>query len=723
MAGEARSSTRLKPFAGLNAQQRAAAEHFSGPLLLIAGAGTGKTKTLAARVAALIERGADPGRILLLTFTRRAAAEMLRRAGQIVGETNAAGVWGGTFHGVANRLLRIHARQLGLNERFVVLDQGDAQDLLHLIRTDLDLHRSHTRFPQKGTLLAIYSACVNTGAPLERMLPERFPWCVECQSDIQRVFKEYSERKAQRNLLDYDDLLLYWQESLGVPGARESIADRFQHVLVDEYQDTNPVQATILERMWSLMIRTVSHSPSPVVVDDRVGDQGAHTSPLTPTLSKEGRGGHRLSCSIMVVGDDAQSIYSFRGATVENILRFGEQFPGATTITLEQNYRSMMPILEASNAVMRPATRRYTKNLWSERGGVEKPSLCTCADEIAQSNLIADRILENREEGIPLMRQAVLFRASHNSDALEVELGRRNIPFVKWGGLKFLEAAHVKDLLAFLRILENPDDDLSWMRVLHLLEGIGPARARQAIEHMGQDQDRFRALLAWPAPPVAREPIDQLARMLLELTLSSDEPPLAAQIERVRRYYAPILEDRYDNPEVRLRDLDQLELLSQQAAGRAEFLADLVLDPPRSTSDLAGPPHLDEEYIVLSTIHSAKGCEWDVVYVIHAADGIIPSDMARDEAEVDEERRLLYVAMTRARNRLVVAFPLRYYHRKHAFGDSHSYAQLSRFLPPTVFPHFDRSSHAPDPLATPSATSSPTDLADGVRARLRQLWE
>jgi DNA helicase-2/ATP-dependent DNA helicase PcrA len=710
MASEAPSSTRKKTFAGLNAQQRAAAEHFSGPLLVIAGAGTGKTKTLAARVAALIERGADPGRILLLTFTRRAAAEMLRRAGQIVGETTAAGVWGGTFHGVANRLLRVHARQLGLNERFVVLDQGDAQDLLHLIRTDLDLHRSRTRFPQKGTLLAIYSACVNTGAPLERTLAERFPWCAESQSDIQQVFKEYSERKVQRNLLDYDDLLLYWQESLGIPGARESIANRFEHVLVDEYQDTNPVQATILERMWALMTH---HSPFPLVGEGRGGGS-------TIDDGKNSTAAHR---SIMVVGDDAQSIYSFRGATVENILRFAEQFSGATTITLEQNYRSTMPILEASNAVMRPATRRYTKNLWSERGGAEKPSLVTCADEIAQSNLISDRILEHREEGIPLMRQAVLFRASHNSDALEVELGRRNIPFVKWGGLKFLEAAHVKDLLAFLRILENPDDDLSWMRVLHLLEGIGPARARQAIEHMGQDQDRFRKLLAWPAPAVAREPIDGLARMLLELSSSSDEPPLSAQIERVRRFYAPILEDRYDNPEVRLRDLDQLELLSQQTAGRAEFLADLVLDPPRSTSDLAGPPHLDEEYIVLSTIHSAKGCEWDVVYVIHAADGIIPSDMARDEAEVDEERRLLYVAMTRARNRLVVAFPLRYYHRKHAFGDAHSYAQLSRFLPPDVFPLFERSSHAPDAPDDASDSSSPTGVAEGVRGRLRRLWE
>ena len=579
----------------------------------------------------------------------------------------------------------------------MVLDQGDAQDLLHLIRTDLDLHRSETRFPQKGTLLAIYSACVNTGDALEKVLAERFPWCQECQSDIQRVFKKYSERKAQRNLLDYDDLLLYWQEALGVPGAREAIADRFQHVLVDEYQDTNPVQATILERMWALMTRPAGR-------------------PAQQTSAATGR-------SIMVVGDDAQSIYSFRGATVENILRFPEQFPGTTTITLEQNYRSMMPILEASNAVMRPARRRYTKNLWSERGGDQKPSLITCADEITQSNLIADRILEHREEGVPLMRQAVLFRASHNSDALEVELGRRNIPFVKWGGLKFLEAAHVKDLLAFLRILENPHDDLSWMRVLHLLEGIGPARARHAVEHMNQEQDRLEAFRTWPAPPASRPQTDNLARLLLDLSNPATDPPLAAQIEQIRHFYAPILEERYDNPEVRLRDLDQLELLSQQARGRAEFLADLVLDPPMSTSDFAGPPHLDEEYIVLSTIHSAKGCEWDVVYVIHAADGIIPSDMARDEAEVEEERRLLYVAMTRARNRLVVAFPLRYYHRRHALGDAHSFAQLSRFVPPEIFPLFDRSGHAPEAIEDASALPTTAGVAHGVRARLRRLWE
>jgi DNA helicase-2/ATP-dependent DNA helicase PcrA len=747
MTTEAPSIKRGQLLDGLNPQQRAAAEHCSGPLLVIAGAGTGKTKTLAARVAALIQKGTDPARILLLTFTRRAAAEMLRRAGQVVGETVAVGVWGGTFHGVANRLLRVHGRQLGLSDRFVVIDQGDAQDLLHLIRTELELHRSHTRFPQKGTLLAIYSSCVNTGVPLEKALAERFPWCQDRHADIRRVFQEYTERKLQRNLVDYDDLLLYWQEALSVPGAGDAIADRFQHVLVDEYQDTNPLQSAILEKTWTLMTRPNPLTPIPSPPERRRGDDkqsplpapargeakvsGAHrSSPLPALAGREDRvrgtqpnvAPADINRSIMVVGDDAQSIYSFRGGTIENILRFPDQFAGTVTVTLEQNYRSVMPILEASNAVMRPAAQRFTKNLWSERAVGQKPLLITCTDEIAQSTLIADRILEFREEGTALMRQAVLFRAGHNSDALEVELGRRNIPFVKWGGLKFLEAAHVKDLLAFLRVLENPHDDLSWMRVLQMFDGIGPGRARQAIEHLNQSEDRLLALRTWPAPAAAREHVEQFARLLAELGNSARELPLPAQIYRVRRFYGPLLEDRYDNPEVRLRDLDQLELLAQRAGSRAQFLADLVLDPPTSTSDLAGPPHLDEEYVVLSTIHSAKGCEWDVVYVIHAADGIIPSDMSRTEAELEEERRLLYVAMTRARNRLVVTYPLRYYHRKHPFGDTHSYAQLSRFLPPEIFPLFERSGHNISAVDDLPALAS-KEVTDGVRSRVRRLWE
>ncbi len=673
----------------LNPQQRAAAEHREGPLLVIAGAGTGKTKTLASRVANLIRCGADPSSVLLLTFTRRAAAEMLRRAGSVVGEAAARAVWGGTFHAVANRLLRTYHRPLGLAANFVVLDQGDAEDLLQLVRTDLGFHKSATRFPQKCTLLAIYSRCVNTATPLEEVLAAAFPWCLDHREAIGKAFREYGERKAARHLLDYDDLLLYWQQALADPAAGGAIAGRFRHVLVDEYQDTNPAQAAILRLLWAGM-----------------------------TAGPEKAAGR----SLMVVGDDAQAIYAFRGATVENILQFPEQFPGATAVTLEQNYRSVIPILEASNAVMSYARRRYTKNLWSDRPSGQKPFQVTCADEMAQAQFVAEQLLARREEGVPLTKQAVLFRAGHNSDALEVELARRNVPFVKWGGLKFLEAAHVKDLLAFLRIAENPRDDLSWMRVLQLLEGVGPGKARQAVRHLHEREEGVRGLLTWKPPAVAREAVEKLARVLLEL---AGEPSLsvASQIERVRKFYGPLLDLHYEQPEVRRRDLDQLELLAGRAADRASFLADLTLDPPASTGDLAGPPLLDEEYVVLSTIHSAKGCEWNVVTVIHAADGVIPSDMAQGEAELEEERRLLYVAMTRAKDRLYVVFPLRYHHRKHALGDGHSYAQLTRFIPPELFPLFERSGYgfAEEVTATAAATAAP--VQSEVQARLRRLWE
>jgi DNA helicase-2/ATP-dependent DNA helicase PcrA len=614
---------------------------------------------------------------------------MLRRAGQVVGEAAARSVWGGTFHAVAHRLLRTYHRPLGLAANFVVLDQGDAEDLLQLVRTDLGFHQSASRFPLKGTLLAVYSRCVNTATPLAEVLDTAFPWCADHRAAIGKVFTEYGERKAARQLLDYDDLLLSWQQALASPGPGGAIAGRFRHVLVDEYQDTNPAQAAILRLLWAGMT---------------AGPDGA-----------KGR-------SLIVVGDDAQSIYAFRGATVENFLQFPEQFLGTTAVTLEQNYRSVTPILDASNAVMACARRRFTKNLWSERPSGQKPVQVTCTDEVAQAQFVAERLLTHREEGVPLTRQAVLFRAGHNSDALEVELARRNIPFVKWGGLKFLETAHVKDLLAFLRLAENPRDELSWMRVLQLLEGVGPGRARQALRHLHEQGEGVRGLLTWRAPAIARDAVARLAQMLLDLTGNAGLS-VATQVERVRRFYGPVLDQHYEQPEVRRRDLDQLELLAGRAPDRASFLADLTLDPPVSTGDLAGPPHLDEEYVVLSTVHSAKGCEWGVVYVIHAADGVIPSDMAQGDAELEEERRLLYVAMTRARDRLYVVFPLRYHHRKHAQGDAHSFAQLTRFIPPELFPLFERTGYGfAEEVAGPAAVAA-IPVRSEIQARLRRLWE
>lgn len=676
----------------LNPAQRTAAAHLAGPLIVVAGAGTGKTKTIAARVANLIEEGADPARILLLTFTRRAAEEMLRRAGSVVGESVARQVQGGTFHAMAHKLLRIYSEALGLGKNFVVMDPGDVQDLLDLIRTDLGLHKSEYRFPKKATLLSIYTRCVNASEPLNQVLAERFPSCLPHATDIKRIFQAFADRKADRDLLDFDDLLLYWSQALDLPEVGKAIATRFQHILVDEYQDTNPSQAAILQKLWQLMTQ---------------GQQGDADSVAR-------------SCSVMVVGDDAQSIYSFRGATIQNILDFPDQFAGTTVVTLEQNYRSTMPILRAANAVMHFARKQYPKNLRSDRQGECKPLLVTCSNEIAQSTFIADRILENREEGIPLTKQAVLFRANHNSDALEVELRRRNIPFVKWGGLKFLEAAHIKDLLAFLRVLENPQDELSWMRILQMFDGIGPGRAREAVLHLEDCWGGFQSLEAWNAPASARAQLRQLIDLLEGLADSGLS--VSVEIERIRQFCTPIFEERYESSEMRLRDLDQMELLSQQARSRTSFLADLTLDPPNSTGDLAGPPLLDEEYVILSTIHSAKGCEWDAVYVMHAADGVIPSDMAQGEDDLEEERRLLYVALTRARNRLYVTYPWRYFHRKHSMGDDYSTAQLSRFLPPEVHFLFDRSSFdSKGSDEMPMATSLP--ISASVRARVRQLWE
>ncbi|MBU0719309.1 MAG: ATP-dependent helicase, partial [Planctomycetes bacterium] len=595
----------------LNPAQRQAVTFGDGPLLVVAGAGTGKTKTLACRVAWLVERGVDPSRILLLTFTRRAAAEMIRRAQQVCAQPSITRVWGGTFHAVANRLLRIYGQALQLPNSFTVMDQGDAADLMGLLRDELGLSKRERRFPKKNTLVRIYSHTVNAQQPLSETLKTHFPWCSQEADDLGPLFERYGQRKAAQNLLDYDDLLLYWRTLCNVPGTGVSVADRFEHILVDEYQDTNHVQAEILRGMRK-------------------------------------KHGH-----IMAVGDDAQSIYSFRAATIRNILDFPKDFPGAEVVTLEENYRSTQPILTASNAVMEQARERYTKELWSDRRSDEKPVLVHCTDESEQTGEVCRNILQHRERDVPLMQQAVLFRAGHHSADLEIELARRNIPFHKYGGLKFIETAHIKDVLALLRILENPYDEISWFRVLQLLPGIGPRLARRIMDALvvraempqpaadGNDDVTLCSPLTRlidhppPVPPPARECFAQLRDALCDCGRvgrsappavdQSDEealgdldgdvdaatpangPTLPSQIERLAQFYRPICERLHDNPAVRLRDLEQLGNIAQRYRSRRRFITDLTLDPPSATSDLAQAPHLDEDYLVLSTMHSAKG--------------------------------------------------------------------------------------------------------------------
>jgi DNA helicase-2/ATP-dependent DNA helicase PcrA len=673
----------------LNEPQRRAATDPGGPLLVIAGAGSGKTKTLAARVAWLIQQGTPAERILLLTFTRRAAAEMLRRAGEITGQGMAGRVWGGTFHATANRLLRQYGRAVGLGSEFTVMDQADTADLMNLVRGDLGLGTGKRRFPQKSTLAGIYSRMVNSRAKLSDLVRKHYPWCHEELDGIRSVFQEYTQRKRRQNVLDYDDLLLFWHALLR-SDTGPLLAGRFDHILVDEYQDTNVIQAEILQQMRP---------------------EG------TPR-------------NLMVVGDDAQSIYSFRAATVRNILDFPQQFPGAEVVTLDQNYRSTQPILDATNAVMADAVERFTKDLFTRRQGERKPVLVTCLDEAEQCDEVCRRVLARREEGMHLTEQVVLFRAGHHSDQLEVELTRRNIPFVKYGGLKFVEAAHVKDLLAFLRLLENPADDLSWFRILQLLDGIGPAAARKILQALDERAegvpDRMSALLQRPpaVPTTAQGQFEGLAAALREClgTPGGEALPLGAQVERIRKFYEPIFQRTYDYPQLRLRDLDQLEQIAAGYASRSQFLTDLTLDPPSSAQDLAGPPLLDEDFLILSTIHSAKGLEWKAVYLIHCADGVIPSDMATgDAAEIEEERRLLYVAMTRARDSLEIFFPLRYYFRPNPKGDRHSYAQLTRFITQPSLPLYDREgSHAAG--EAPDAALPTSKGAEGIDSMLSDLW-
>jgi DNA helicase-2/ATP-dependent DNA helicase PcrA len=654
------------PFAGLNPEQRAAVEHDVGagmvrPLLVVAGAGSGKTNTLAHRVAKLILAGSDPQRILLLTFSRRAANEMGQRAAgvlqRVLGTSTAVGSlpWAGTFHSIGARLLREYAGRIGLEASFTIHDRADSEDLMGLVRQDVGLGASsgQKRFPLKGTCLAIYSRVVNSREPLADVLQSTFPWCSEWEEQLKRLFGAYVDAKQEQNVLDYDDLLLFWAEMASDPELGPELGALFDHVLVDEYQDTNRLQAAILQGM-----------------------------------KPDGRG-------VMVVGDDAQSIYSFRGATVRNILDFPKQFGEHTRlITLDRNYRSTQPILDASNAVIAAALERHAKTLWTDRpanrkAATGKPQLVLIPDEAEQARWVCNRVLEQREAGIKLTQQAVLFRAASHSAALELELVRRNIPFVKFGGLKFLEAAHIKDVLAMLRFAQNPAGRVAGFRVVQLIPGIGPATAARLLDAVAEAADPVAAIEAFPAPPRAQGEWEQFTALFRTLRTTGLRWPL--EIELVRDWYLPHLERLHDDAPVRAADLDQLVALAGGYGSRENFLTELTLDPPEATSDRAGPPLLDEDYLILSTIHSAKGQEWKAVHVLNVVDGCIPSDMATGSAEdIEEERRLLYVAMTRAKEHLHLIVPNRFFIKQQAqMGDRHVYAQRTRFVTPVMLKHFE----------------------------------
>jgi DNA helicase-2/ATP-dependent DNA helicase PcrA len=680
----------------LNDRQRAAVEHgvglaeenVGGPLLIIAGAGSGKTNTLAHRVAHLIVNNADPRRILLMTFSRRAASEMAHRVERIcarvlgdkAGMLTDALAWTGTFHGIGARILRDYADEIGLDPQFTIHDREDSADLMNLVRHQLGFSKSESRFPTKGTCLSIYSRAVNAEAPLQDVLRASYPWAAGWEGQLRELFAGYVEAKQAQNVLDYDDLLLYWARTLSDPALADEIGGRWDHVLVDEYQDTNRLQATILTG-----------------------------------LKPAGRG-------LTVVGDDAQAIYSFRAATVRNILDFPKEFsPAAAVVTLDRNYRSTQPILAAANGVIDLARERFTKNLWTDRKSAERPRLVTVRDEADQARFIAGEVLESREKGLRLMDQAVLFRASHHSGPLEVELTRRNIPFKKFGGLRFLDSAHVKDVLAALRFAENPRDRVAGFRLMHLLPGVGPTTAGRVLDAMAESPDPMQALGEHPCPPRAAADWPEFVAMLRDLRSRAAGWP--AEIGQVRAWYEPHLERLHEDFEMRRADLLQLEDIAAGYPSRERFLTELTLDPPDATSGRAGVPLLDEDYLILSTIHSAKGQEWKSVFVLNVVDGCIPSDLGTGTSdEIEEERRLLYVAMTRAKDSLSLIVPQRFFtHGQPATGDRHVYASRTRFIPATLLQLFERRSW---PLAT--AADGPEQQQRQVRvdvgARMRSMW-
>ncbi len=687
-------------FDALNASQRRAATFGTvvagkgveaGPLLILAGAGTGKTNTLAHRAAHLVVNGTDPARILMLTFTRRAAQEMIKRAQGIVAEVMAergkAGdrsvvsrlIWSGTFHSVGNRILRLYAKHLGLDPAFTVLDRGDSADLMDVVRHELGLSAKEKRFPRKDVCLAIYSYRVNTRLSLKQTLEEQFTWCREWEADLTRLYREYVARKQKNRVLDFDDLLLYWHVMMQTPALAQSLAKNFDHVLVDEYQDTSSLQGEIIH-----------------------------------ALKPDGRG-------VTVVGDDAQAIYSFRAAAVENILGFADRYkPKADMVVLAQNYRSSQQILDCSNALMADGVRQHRKTLLSTRQAPAKPYYVALDDAQAQAEYISAKILQTREVGGSLRRHAVLFRSAHHSDVLEVEFVKRNIPFVKYGGLKFLEAAHVKDMLSVLRWADNPRNSVAGFRVLKLLPGFGPSHAKQGLEHLEAGGYALKCLAAFEAP----QPVKMEWKRFCELVEKLADPatPWPGQVGLVRTWYKPHMERIYDAGFTRMGDLEQLEQLSGNHASRERFLSELTLDPPSVTSDQAGVPSKDEDYVVLSTIHSAKGQEWDHVYVLNVADGNFPSEFSTGKPElIEEERRLLYVAMTRARNELHLCAPLKYQvTQQPRLGDKHVYGAKSRFMTTKVLDTCEQVS-VRTTVGVENLKPSEASTVD-VGAQLKEMW-
>ncbi len=616
----------------LNNSQFEAVRSTEGAYLLIAGAGTGKTRTLVYRVARLIEMGYDPYSILLLTFTRKAANEMLKRASLLL-DDRCSKIRGGTFHSFANLVLRKYHKAVGLDSNFTILDQGDSEDVINLIRSQSKFISNEKRFPNKQTLAKVYSLSINTNKNISEIIEENYPHFISLLDKILEIEKIYKEYKRKNNLLDYDDLLIYLRDFLfSESPAAKSLQSEIRFLMVDEYQDTNHIQAEIVQGL------------------------AAH---------------HK---NVMVVGDDSQSIYSFRGADFYNIIQFPKLFDDVKIIKLEENYRSYQSILDFANRIIRAALDKYEKNLFSRRGSGNLPQVIATVTENLQSKFIVEKILELREEGVKLNDIAILFRSSFHSFDLELELSKANIPFQKFGGMKFIESAHIKDVIAFLRIVENPKDIISWYRILLLHEGIGPKTAQRILDDIAagklnskhEPEEKIKSKYEKVAP---------LFYLIYEISKPKFQP--SEILQKVLYYYDELFKINYDDWNKRRKDLDIFQNIVENYADLDSLLSDLAIEPIIDSVVDIEPENKENEFVTLSTIHSAKGLEWDTVFIIHAVEGYFPSSRNADKIEqIEEERRLMYVAVTRAKNNLFILYPMNLFDRE----AGRTFSKPSRFL-------------------------------------------
>ena len=605
----------------LNASQYEAITSTAGPLLVIAGAGSGKTRTLTYRVARLVEAGVPPSSILLLTFTRKAAQQMLERATELL-DSRCGKVAGGTFHSFGNSILRKFASHMGLDPGFAIMDRVDAEAAISILRKEIDAGSKHRSFPRKHTLANIFSRAVNKMTTIEDVVYDDYSHLSSDMEAISQLFQGYQRHKREHQLLDFDDLLVFLQQLLkSHPDIRERMSSSFKYIMVDEYQDTNKIQAEILYLLT-----------------------GAHQN-------------------IMVVGDDSQSIYAFRGANFRNIMEFPKMFPDTRIITLEENYRSVQPILNLTNVIIDQATEKYSKTLFTQKSGGSTPVLVSARDENSQSLFIVRKIQELTDQGVALNQIAVLFRAGFHSFDLEIELNREQMPFIKVGGFRFVESAHIKDVLAHLRVISNPHDRISWYRILLLVNKIGPTTAQKVFEAIKNEGSGYTGLLTVKPTTGALKGLKRLKELFSDI--DSYPMSVAKMGEAVIRYYLPILKERHDDHPKREKDLEQLLAIMERYGNLEKFLTDMALEPPNtSVGDTFATETAPTDRLVLSTVHSAKGLEWHTVFIIWALDGRFPSAQSiYKEEDLEEELRLMYVAATRAREKLYFTYPGQIYDR------------------------------------------------------------